>query len=61
MKLKGITVHGIEKLELTSAVLHGFCQTALVKMNIFLKNVASVKLAFSKKRMLYVGRKFNWL
>lgn len=31
MKLKGITVQGIEELELTSAFLHGFCQKILVK------------------------------
>lgn len=32
LKLQGITVHGMGDLELTSALLHGFCQRRLVEM-----------------------------
>lgn len=53
MNLKGITVQGIEELEMTYALLHGFCQKVFGK--VFLRNVASVKLLFSKKRIFCMG------
>lgn len=42
-------------LELTSALLCGFCQKDFVEVNVFLKIVASVKLAISEKRVFCMG------